>query len=89
MGQKSVKHSFYKKGFEEGQKQPIYILSNVPYGVIAVSHDKNKLINDLLASQNSFGYKVYLEKIITNILSHDIRENIQEFTWDFDRRCYE
>lgn len=89
MGQKSVKQSFYRKGFDEGQKQPIYTLSNIPYGVLAVSHDKDKLINDLLASTSTFGYKVYLEKITVNTLSHDIRESIQEFTWDFDKRCYE
>lgn len=89
MGQKSVKNDYYKKGFREGQKQPVYMLSNIPYGVIAVSHNKDDLIEKIITTHEAFGYKVYLEKVFMNTLALDVRVNLQEFTWDFEKKCYE
>lgn len=88
MGQKKVKQLQYNKGFADGQLRPVYILSNIPYGVVAISHDKDRLVKDLFAAGNSFGYKVYLERAKLNDFSNDRREMIQEFTWDFDKKTY-
>lgn len=88
MGQKSVKQDFYKKGYREGQLQPVYVISNITHGIIAISHDKEWLVDAVYSLRGTHGYKVYLERVNVNNFENENRTLLQEFTWDFDQSRY-